>query len=90
MAEVQVEFKFMDNGWRYEKRTMTEGEVKTLLNEATVIDTEFTGCFDLKDLGSLVLRLKDGRKCVLTEEHNSSWEGSSEGWITIFVSEDWT
>lgn len=89
MAKVEVDFRYLDSGWRRETRIMEEEEVKRLLWGSTVIDSDFGGWSESKSLAGITLKLKDGRKCVLSEEHDSSWEGSSVGWINIFVSEEW-
>ena len=89
MAKVDVDFKFMENGWQYQKRSLEEAEVSALLEGATVVSSEFSGWSSQTSLNGTTLKLKDGRKCVLTEEHESSWEGSSVGWIHIFITEEW-
>jgi hypothetical protein len=88
-VEIKVDFKFMQSGWQYETRMIKESDLKKLLKDAKVVDVENSGWYD-HYLHDVILRLKDGRKCKLTEYNEGSWEGSSTGWIEIFISEDWS
>lgn len=84
---IKVEFKFMQSGWRYESRKLSKQDVKILLDGAVVVDVDFNWTSD--KIRGLTLRLKDDRKCELSEE-NEMYYDCSAGWINIFVSEDWS
>jgi|WetSurMetagenome_2_1015567.scaffolds.fasta_scaffold79691_2 hypothetical protein len=86
---IEISFKFLQNGWRSEDRSIPISELQELLKDATVVSLDFYACFGTT-LQGLILRLKDGRKCELTEENNTSYECSSVGWINVFISEDWS
>lgn len=89
MAEVKVNFRFLENGWRNETRYVEDKEVSAPLEGSTVVSCDFSGWSSAKSLNGVVLKLKDGRKCTLSEENEPSWEGSSVGWINIDVDEEW-
>jgi hypothetical protein len=84
-----VSFKFMQSGWRHESRKLSKQELDALLDEATVIRSDLDGWSESKKLCGITLRLKDGRKCKLTEENEMYYDGCT-GWINIFISEDWS
>jgi hypothetical protein len=86
---IAVEFKFMQSGWRHETRRLPKLEVEELLDGAIVIGIDISGWLSPQKISGLTLRLKDGRKCELTEQHEMYYDCST-GWISIFVSEDWS
>jgi len=86
---ITVDFKFMQSGWRYESRKLSKSELDVLLDGAIVVDVDLNGWGESKKLYGITLRLKDGRKCELSEE-NEMYYDCCNGWINIFISEDWS
>lgn len=85
---IKVNFKFMQSGWRHESRKIPVEELNSLLDGAVVVGSNIDGWLS-KRLQGLTLRLKDGRKCELSEE-NEMYYDCSTGWINVYISEDWS
>jgi len=85
---IKVEFKFMQSGWRYESRKLLRTELESLLEGAVVVTSDIDG-WGSKRLHGLTLRLKDGRRCELSEQ-NEMYYDCCTGWINVYISEDWS
>lgn len=85
---ITVEFKFMQSGWRHESRKLLAEELNSLLEGAVVVSSDIDG-WGSRRLHGLTLRLKDGRKCELSEE-NEMYYDCCNGWINVYISEDWS